>query len=225
MTEPPPLHDRSLPDSGGVRRPRPARHACGGDPGQAVPPVRGGAVDVRAGCAGGVARRQRAAAGSASGCGDYVSVWVPTGPGRRCARGSARTPPAPSTRRSTSPRAARTSSTRCNLAEAKVLVAHRQLRRPPRRARPAEPRDVVDRRRRRRRPSCRGDRHARRAARRRPATSGRACPAARALGRPQPHLHVGHDRPVEGRPRRVRRVLELRELLHPPVRRPRTTAT
>ena len=64
--------------------------------------------------------------------GDYVSVWMPDRRRRRCARGSARTPPEPSTRRSTSPRAGRTSSTRCNLAESKVLVAHHRARRPPR---------------------------------------------------------------------------------------------
>ena len=59
----------------------------------------------------------------------------------------------------------------------------------------------------------------RRAPRRRLGRAPGAPAAGRALGRPQPDLHVRHDRPVEGRQGLARRLLELWQLLHRAVRR------
>ena len=101
-----------------------------------------------------------------------------------------------------------------------MLVAHPELVDRLAGPRPAAPRAGRARRRPGRRSSSRWPTvHVRRAPRRRLGRAAGAAAAGRAVGRPQPHLHVRHDRPVEGRPGLARRLLELRQLLHRAVRR------
>ena len=111
------------------------------------------------------------------------------------ARGSARTPPAPSTRRSTSRRAAAYLEHTLNLAEVEGARRAPPARRAARSASTLPSLEtVVARRRRSRRSSCRGGpSRSRRCSTARRRAAGAAA-TGRAVGRPQPHLHVRHDR-------------------------------
>ena len=150
--------------------------------------------------------------------GDYVSVWVPTSPdvlrawfGTNAA-GGVYAPLNLSARGSYLEHTMR-------IAESKVLIAHRGLvERLAGLDLPALETVVlvggdadVDL-------PWRDDRP-RGAARRRVRGAAGAAAAGRAVGRPQPDLHLRHHRPVERRPRRACRLLELRQLLHREVRR------
>ena len=67
-------------DPRGVRRPRSARGAGVGDARQAVPPLRGRTVDATARRARQAWRTGHALQKIGVEMGDYVSVWIPTGP-------------------------------------------------------------------------------------------------------------------------------------------------
>ena len=152
--------------------------------------------------------------------GDYVSVWMPTGPDVVRAWFGANA--AGARLRAAQPRRARaaTSSTRSSSPTPKVLVAHHQLASGSSGSTPPSLEQVVivggpppvglAVARRSRSTSCSTA----------SPTSGRQLP--RPI-EPWDDLSLiytsGTTGPVEGRPGRARRVLELRELLHPPVRR------
>ena len=201
-----------LPDPGGVRPPGAARRARGGDARQAARC----SSRTRRGPAPQAAREAwRAANGLQAHCGVEIGRLrlgldadrAPT----CCAPGSARTPPA----RVYAPLnlAARGSYLEhtINLAESKVLsrTAVSSSASSGSTCRTSRPVVLVG-----------GDAPTsssrgatitlERAARRRLRRAAGAAAAGRAVGRPQPDLHLRHDRPVEGRPRRARRVLELR---------------
>ena len=150
--------------------------------------------------------------------GDYVSVWLPTGPDVLRAWFGANAAGAVYSPLNLAARGAYLQHT-LNLAGSKVIVAHPDLDRPTRRPRPAASRAGRRRRRARRGRAALARRHVGGAARRRERRAADAASARRAVGRPQPHLHVGHDRAVEGRPGLACRLLELRQLLHRALRR------